>query len=143
VNSSAEIALSASADGGHQTSGTGHSTAKVGNIVAGGVVSIEARSGDVTLEGTQVHGEKGVGIRAARDVNINQANDTTTSSSSEQSGSGRLSGSVSLLGTGGSVGAGASTRLANSNDSTSTARTASITGGGDVQIAAGRDLTSQ
>jgi len=143
LNSAAEVALTASADGGHQKSGTSTSTAKVGSINAGGQVSIKARSGDVTLEGTQLSGDKGVDITAARDVNINQANDTTKTWSSEESGSGRVSANVSLLGTGGAVGVGASTRLAESNDTTSTAKAASINSGGNVQIKAGRDLTSQ
>jgi filamentous hemagglutinin len=144
LNSAAEVALTASADGGHQKSGTGVSAAVVGNINAGGVVVIKGRSGDVTLEGTQISGDKGVGITAAGDVNINQANNTITNSSSEESGSGRLSASVSLLGTGGSVGAGASTRLANGNDTNSHAKVANIkSSGGDVQLTAGRDLTSQ
>jgi filamentous hemagglutinin len=143
INTSVEVAVNASAEGGHTKSGDETSTARTGSLAAGGNVILQARSGDVTLEGTQIDGAHGVGISAGRDININQANDTTTHTSSEKSGSGRLSASVSLIGTGGSVGAGASTRLADSTETTSKAKTANIKSGGDVQLDAGRDLTSQ
>jgi filamentous hemagglutinin len=144
LNSSAEVAVTASADGGHQTSGSSQSTAQVGTMKAGGQVVIGARSGDVTLEGTQIGGAQGVSISAARDININQTNNTTSATSAEQSGGANVSASVSLLGTGGSVGVGANTRIANSNDTTSTAQVASITSGsGSISISAGRDVTSE
>ncbi len=144
LNTAAEVAVTASAEGGHEKSSQTQSTARTGSMRAGGAVVIEARSGDVTLEGTQIDGAKGVGISAARDIDIKQANDTVTTSSSSQTGSGRVSASVSVIGTGGSVGAGASTRTAKSDTTESTARTANIrSGNGDVQLDAGRDLKSQ
>jgi len=144
LTSSVEVALSASAGGGHQTSGNTQSTAQVGTVKAGGNVNINARSGDVTLEGTQIGGATGVNISAARNVNINQANNSNSTTSSEQSGDANVSASVSLVGAGGSVGVGADTRLANSNDTTSTAQAASITSGsGNIKIQAGNDLNSQ
>jgi filamentous hemagglutinin len=144
VNTSVEATMTASAEGGHEKSSETTSTAKTGSMKAGGNVVIEARSGNVTLEGTQVDGAKGVGITAAGDVNLTQANNTTTKTSSSESGSGRVSGSISLIGTGGSVGAGASTRLAKSEEATSTAVTGNIRSGeGNVQVGAGRDIKSQ
>jgi filamentous hemagglutinin len=144
VDATASVDVAAAAQGSHTTSGTKQSTANTGVISAGGSVIIQANSGDVTLHGTQISGAKGVGISAARDINIDQANDTKKSTSSEQSGSGQASVSVSLVGTGAAVGLGASTRLADSEDKSSTARTASInSGNGDVQLQAGRNLTSQ
>ena len=144
LTSSVEVALSAAANGGHQTSGNTQSTAQVGTMKAGGNVNIDARSGDVTLEGTQIGGASGVTLSAAKNVNINQANNTNSTTSSEQSGDANVSASVSLVGAGGSVGVGADTRLANSNNTTSTAQAASITSGsGSIKVQAGNDLNSQ
>lgn len=144
VDTTASVDVDASAQGSHTTSGTTQSTARTGAINAGGSVIIQANKGDVTLEGTNISGVKGVGVTAARDININQANDTTENTSTEQSGSGQASVSVSLVGAGAAVGLGASTRLTNSDDTTSTAKAASIkSGNGDVQLQAGGNLTSQ
>lgn len=144
VDVSASVNINASGEGGHTTSNNSQSTAQRSGIKAGGAVVIQAKSGDVTLEGTQINGDNGVGIDAAKNININQANDKATSSSSEQSGSAHASVSVSLVGAGAAVGAGSSTRLAQSDESTSTAKTASINSGhGDVQLNAGGNLTSE
>ncbi|HEY6925315.1 MAG TPA: hemagglutinin repeat-containing protein, partial [Steroidobacteraceae bacterium] len=144
VDVSASVNINASGEGSHTTSNNSQSTAQLGGIKAGGAVVIQAKSGDVTLEGTQIDGDKGVGIDAAKNINIKQANDKNTKSSGEQSGSAHASVSVSLVGAGAAVGAGSSTRLAQSDESTSTARTASINAGhGDVQLNSGGNLTSE
>jgi filamentous hemagglutinin len=144
VDVTASVNINASGEGSHTTTNNSRSTAQLGGINAGGAVLIQAKSGDVTLEGTQINADHGVGIDAAKNINIKQANDKTTNSSSEQSGSAHASVSVSLVGAGAAVGAGSSTRLAQSDDSTSTARTASINSGhGDVQLNAGGNLTSE
>ena len=144
VDTSASVNINAAAQGSHTTSGNSQSTAVTGSLNAGGAVVINAKSGDVTLEGTQISGAQGVGITAAKNININQANNTTAITSSEQSGSGNASVSVSLVGAGGAVGAGASTKLANSNDTTTTAVAANISSGqGSVALTAGGNITSQ
>ena len=144
VDTSASVNVNLAAQGSHTTSGNSQSTAVTGALNAGGAVVITAKTGDVTLEGTQIKGTQGVGISAARDININQANNTTATTSSEQSGSGNASVSVSLVGAGGAVGGGASTKLANSNDTTSNAVAASInSANGSLALNAGGNITSQ
>ncbi|HEY6922168.1 MAG TPA: hemagglutinin repeat-containing protein, partial [Steroidobacteraceae bacterium] len=143
LNSSAEVALTVSADGGHDKSGTGLSTAHVGNLTAGGNVIIKATTGDATLDGTQLNAGKNVEISAARDVNINQASSTSSASDDSKDGSANVSASVSLLGTGASVGVGTSTTLRNSNDTLSTATAAKLKAGGNITVDAGRDANSE
>lgn len=144
INATAEAGIDVDAQGSGTRSKTATSTAVVGSMKAAGGVAIKTRTGDLTLEGTQIAaGRGGVSLDAKGDLNLNQANDTASKSGDGESGTARGGGRVSLVGAGGSVGGGASARSFDYNDSQSTARTVNITSGGGVSLKAGNDVNSQ
>ncbi|MBK7848661.1 MAG: hemagglutinin repeat-containing protein [Zoogloea sp.] len=143
VNLSAQATFNANSSGSSTQSSSTRSKAVVGNIKGGGAVRIRTDK-DLTLEGTNVSGEKGVGLTAGGDLKLLQAQDSSDTRSATQSGDARVSVAVSLVGTSGSVGVGAHGREEESRDRQTTGIAGNIkSGSGNVDLVAGRDMTLQ
>lgn len=143
VNLSAQATFNANSSGSSTQSSSTRSKAVVGTIKGGGAVRIRTDK-DLTLEGTNVSGEKGVGLTAGGDLKLLQAQDSSDTRSATQSGDARVSVAVSLVGTSGSVGVGAHGREEESRDRQTTGIAGNIkSGSGNVDLVAGRDMTLQ
>lgn len=115
------------------------STANAGSRVGGKGVAVLATKGSVTLQGSDIEaGEDGALISAGKDVNIIAAYDSTQSKSSSEQHRFGISADASTEGVMGGLKTQGGTLQ--TEDSSRTARTSSITSAGGISVTAGGTL---
>lgn len=142
VNAASEASATITAAGSNEKTSSNSSQAVVGGFQAGRNVSIRTED-DLRLEGSTVRAGAAVNLNAGGNLRLDQANDTSSNSSSSQSGGATLSVSacLDLTCVGGSVAANA--RTGNSQEDSRTGRAVSIQAGTSANLTAGGDLTLQ
>ncbi len=142
VNAASEASATLTAAGANEKGESSSSQAVVGGFEAGRNVSIRTDR-DLRLEGTNVKAGGGVTLAAGGDLKLDQANDTSSASSSSKSGGATLSVSacLDLTCVGGSVAANA--RTGDGQENSQTGRAVNIQSGGATSLSAGNDLRLQ
>lgn len=139
---SSSSGVSASAAGGYSQYSSQSSTARAGSVDAGGTLTMTAGK-DATFEGTKLNAGGDASIGAGGSVTMNAAKSTASSDAlSVQVGvGGGKQSETSASGASGERTADAKVGVGVSNSSSSTAQAGSVSSGGSLKIASGKDLT--
>jgi filamentous hemagglutinin family protein len=142
AGASSSSGVSANAAGGYAQSSSQSSTARAGSVDAGGTLTMTAGK-DATFEGTALKSGGDATIGAGGSVSMNAARSTASSDSlSVQAGvGGGKQTETSASGTSGQRTTDVQVGVGVANSSSDTAQAGSVSSGGNLKIASGKDMT--